>query len=279
MREVAQSGDWECAMIRAPRILIFTSSSSPYAPLILEPVAHKYRDRIAAVVTVGEADVWRKFRKVLRVIQNAGWRYTLLKLFFLACLRIHQLMGKYSSLSKVCERYDLRHVALSSLRTDDAVTLLTESRADVLLSILFEKIFPTKILELPPVAALNFHPAPLPRYAGIAPTFWVLSNDEKKTAVTIHYLNEGIDTGDIFLQTEVPIDRRESVHSLYLKCCRQGADLICEGIERIAGGDFPRIHQRMDERTYFVAPSKAGYRLLRKNYHSLFTLRELLFPK
>jgi methionyl-tRNA formyltransferase len=212
-------------------------------------------------------------------VQRAGLRYACLKLILFGSIKIRQVLGLYPTVTSICGKYGVLHILVGSLNLPQTIDSIQDLGPDVLLSILFEKIFPIEILHIPRIAALNFHPAPLPRYAGIAPTFWVLSRGEKETAVSIHYLDEGIDTGEIFSQKSISISQNESVHSLYLKCCDIGSTLLLDAISEIIGENLPRSMQAGDQRTYFSAPTREGYRHLRKKHHSLFHLREIIFPR
>jgi len=166
---------------------------------------------------------------------------------------------------------------VGSLKAPETVEALRSLEPDVLLSILFERIFPQEVLRIPSQAALNFHPAPLPRYAGIAPTFWVLSNGEQETGVTLHYMDEGIDTGEIYSQKRIEITPHESVHSLYLRCCAAGSDLLSDSLEMMLRNRWQRTPQQ-EGGTYFSAPTRDAYRLLRKHGHSLCSITDFLAP-
>ena len=258
--------------------VIFTSSSSPYAPLVLGPILEKYAGHIKAVVTLDQTTGGSRLRKIRSVVRVAGFRYAMLKLILFGSIRIRQMVGNYPTISTLCRVHGIRELVLPSLKRESTIHQLRDLKPGIVLSVLFEKIFPDEILQIPTMAALNFHPAPLPRYAGIAPTFWVLSNGEKETAVTIHHLDVGIDTGDIFAQSTVGIKEDDSVHALYVRCCLQGSRLLAEAFERLFRGECVRTSQNMDERSYFSSPTRKGYSSLCRHGHALWVLRDILFP-
>ena len=259
------------------RLVIFTSWSSPYSPLILQKVVERHGACIQAIVKVRvdrRRSAWKRF---LSVVRRAGLRYALLKSLLLGSIRIKQALGLYPSICSLCRKYRVRRLVLGSLKAQETVEAVKRLEPDVVLSVLFEKIFPLEILQIPSQAALNLHPAPLPRYAGIAPTFWVLSRGERETGVTLHYMDEGIDTGEIYLQKRVEIGNRDSVHSLYVRCCTAGSDLLSEAIEMMLKDRWDRTPQQ-EGGTYFSAPTQDAYRLLRKHGHSLFSIADFLWP-
>ena len=265
-------------MERPLKLVVFTSLASPYAPIVLEALFFRYHELIQAVVTVNPVGTTSRVKKILAVMRTAGARYAALKLILFGSIRLRQFLGSTPTISSLCRKSDIRLITVESLKAPAALDLLRNIGPDVLLSVLFEKIFPEEILRIPTMAALNFHPAPLPRYAGIAPTFWVLSEGEKRTAVTLHYLDAGIDTGDIFSHHEVEIEEHDSVHRLYVRCCKKGSEQLCDALENILTSKLPRTAQNVGERTYFSAPTRTGYKSLRAKHHSLWRLRDLIAP-
>ncbi len=260
---------------RRLRIVVFTSQS-PYAALILSNYLRQFPSEISAVVTSGSG---RRFAKrIRRVIAKAGWRYALLKLVLYGCIRIYQLVGVFPSISSLTKQYHVPNITVGALDENTTQMKLASLNADVYISILFDRIFPKNVLELPQLMALNLHPAPLPRYAGIAPTFWVLSNGERSTAVTIHRIDTGIDTGDIVLQREVSIENCDTVHGLYRKCCDIAAQMIAQCVDNVKSDTLTLRPQRLHDRSYFLSPTRAGYKALRDHGHRLFSIGDLIRP-
>lgn len=260
------------------RIVIFTSTTSPYAPVILRYVVQQYREQIQAIITIDSGSVTSKLRKIRSVIKKAGVRYAILKLILFGTIKLWQTMSRYPTIISLCHQYQIRHKVFSSLKTSESIAILREMTPDIIISVLFEKMIPEEIIGLPKKAALNIHPAPLPRYAGVAPTFWVLSGGEKKTAVTIHYLDNEFDTGDVALQEEIGIPSGISVHSLYLRCCEIAGQMIVEVFRRSESATLSHTKQDATRRTYFSSPTKEGYSALLRNRHSLFSIKHLFRP-
>ncbi len=260
------------------RIVVLTSASSPYAPLILAPVLDRYAKEIVAIITASSTRS-SQWKTLVRVASVAGWRYTILKLGLLARIKVSQRTGSYPTIGSLSRALGIVHRPVSTLRSAPEEEFVRSEQPDMLLSVLFEKIIPPSMISFAAKAALNMHPAPLPRFAGIAPVFWTLSSGESATAVTIHYLDEGIDTGDILMQREVAILPHDSVHSLYLRCCFTATGAICDAIEQVRNGAAGRRRQDLTQRSYFTRPTKSAYGTLRRNGHSLFGLRALLNPK
>jgi len=131
------------------------------------------------------------------------------------------------------------------------LTALTEIPCDWIVSAYNTHLIPAAILRHPARGTINFHDAPLPRYAGLYAPTRALIEGEKEYGVTWHIVEEGIDTGGIVIQTPVPIHDDDTSHSLNLRCLEAGA----RGFDMIAPklGLGPLAHQQQDlsERTYF----------------------------
>ncbi len=113
----------------------------------------------------------------------------------------------------------------------------------------FGKIIPKSIIDLHKIGMLNVHFSLLPKYRGAAPIQWCLLNGEKETGVTIFWLDEGIDTGDIFVQEKIEVNEEDDYYSLSKKLVDVGCNLLENVIERIAKGEIVKIKQQ-GEPTY-----------------------------
>ena len=138
------------------------------------------------------------------------------------------------------------------VRHRDAVRVLRELQPDVIVVVAFGQILPKSVLELPPYGCLNVHPSCLPKYRGAAPIQWALINGETETGVTIMLLDEGEDTGDIILQTSLPIDIVDDATTLSIRLANLAPSLLIEALGRISNGPPP--HQPQDHSQATPAP-------------------------
>ena len=95
--------------------------------------------------------------------------------------------------------------------------------------------------------------------------FWVLYNDEKYSGVTVHFIDNKIDHGDIIAQKTFPINGDESIHSLLLKITSLGSELILEAVNKIESGDYNLVKNDESRATYFSLPSTEQLLEFRKN--------------
>ena len=91
----------------------------------------------------------------------------------------------------------------------------------------FGQILPKAILELTPYGCVNVHASLLPKYRGAAPIQWAIIDGEDVTGVTTMQMDEGLDTGDMLLKTEVPITAEETGESLHDKLLRKQESALC----------------------------------------------------
>ncbi|HDD53548.1 MAG: methionyl-tRNA formyltransferase [Aquificota bacterium] len=125
----------------------------------------------------------------------------------------------------------------------------------------FGQILPPSTLELPSLGCLNIHPSLLPKYRGAAPLQRVLMSGEKETGVTIMWMNERLDAGDIFLQKRTPIGPDETYGELHDRLAQEGAKLLMEALEMLERGEKKATPQREEEATYAPPIKKDETRL------------------
>ena len=92
------------------------------------------------------------------------------------------------------------------------------------------------MLDLPPLGNINLHASLLPKYRGAAPIQWAIAGGESTTGVTTMKIDQGLDTGDILLQQEIPIVPQDTAETLASKLATMGADLTVETLRRLQTG-------------------------------------------
>ena len=131
------------------------------------------------------------------------------------------------------------------------VASLRAAKPDFLFSAYYRKILPREILEIPRLGALNLHGSLLPKYRGRAPVNWALVNGERETGVTLHYMTERADAGDIVAQRRIPIEFEDTARTLALKLERLGGELLRETYPLLVEGRAPRVPQDEGQATRF----------------------------
>ncbi|MDH3283890.1 MAG: amino acid adenylation domain-containing protein [Acidobacteriota bacterium] len=134
----------------------------------------------------------------------------------------------------------------------DPADQLADEPFDLLLSIINYRILDEKLLSLPSELAINYHDAPLPRYAGTHATSWAIANGETQHAVTWHAMAVRVDAGEILKQQVVAIDDRETSRTLNMKCYDAAVASFEELIEELETGRTAPAQQDEAQRTFFA---------------------------
>ncbi len=140
--------------------------------------------------------------------------------------------------------------------TADFVQEIKGLAPEVIVVAAYGKFLPKSLLEIPLLGCINVHASLLPGYRGAAPVHRVIMNGEKVTGVTIMYMAEGMDTGDIILQRETEISPQDNVGSLHDRLSLMGAGLLGIALQKLAAGCAPKIEQDSSLVTY--APPLKG---------------------
>ena len=128
-------------------------------------------------------------------------------------------------------------------------------QADLIVVVAYGKILPKEIIDIPKYGVINLHSSLLPRFRGAAPINAAIINGDNKSGVSIMYVEEELDAGDIILQEETEITDEDTFLSLHDRLKDIGADLLLKAIELIEKGQVKA--QKQDEKLVtFVKPFK-----------------------
>ncbi len=129
------------------------------------------------------------------------------------------------------------------IRDSESVEELRKYQADVMVVVAFGQIIPKEILEMTSYGCINVHASLLPKYRGAAPIQWSIIDGEDVTGVTTMQMDEGLDTGDMLLKTEIPISSKETGGSLHDKLAEAGAKLCVETLKALEDKTLMREKQ------------------------------------
>ncbi|MBR4351226.1 MAG: methionyl-tRNA formyltransferase [Bacilli bacterium] len=175
---------------------------------------------------------------------------------------------KYSEVKKYALDHGIEVFQPEKIRLDYQNVL--DANPDVIITCAYGQIIPKEILDYPKYKCINIHASLLPKLRGGAPIHWSIINGDSKTGITIMYMNEKMDEGDILYQEEVEILDTDNVETLHDKLSVLGSKMIIDFIPRLESGDFTAIKQNNEEATY-------GYNVTRGDEHIDFnkTSREI----
>ncbi|MBD8496868.1 methionyl-tRNA formyltransferase [Paenibacillus arenosi] len=136
------------------------------------------------------------------------------------------------------------------LRTSETVEDIRKLAPDLIVTAAYGQILPKAVLDVPRYGCINVHGSLLPYYRGGAPIQRSIINGEPKTGVTIMYMAEGMDTGDMLTRVEVPITDEDNAGTMFEKLSVEGADLLRRTLPDLLAGKLTAEVQNHDLATY-----------------------------
>ena len=156
---------------------------------------------------------------------------------------------KFSPVKEVAIKNNIEVFQPNKIKED--YEILKNLDIDLIVTCAFGQILPKEVLDLPKYASINVHASILPKYRGSAPIEYAIMNGDSKTGVTIMYMDEGMDTGDIIKISELPIYDNDTSGSIHEKLAILGSTTLESTLEDIFSGNVKRIKQGTD---YSIAP-------------------------
>jgi len=150
----------------------------------------------------------------------------------------------------IAEEYGVPVLQPPGIRTEAFLLELAALNPDLICVAAYGKILPKAVLVLPRFGCLNVHASLLPKYRGAAPVNWAIARGEAVTGITIMQMDKGMDTGDILLTREIPIDYDDTGVTLTEKLSLAGAELLLLAIAGLKKGYLRPLKQDEAAATY-----------------------------
>ena len=212
----------------------------------------------AVLLDTGRTTGSQRWRNLKRNIRREGLSY----IFFRAVSALRQKLEKHAddvipngeveqllnaafpegSLAGLGSRYGFSVIEAGNLNAGLAVEQLRRSDADLGI-VLGTRILKRDLFSIPRMGCINLHKGKVPDYRGQPPGFWELYEGQNTAGVTVHFVDDGLDTGDVVGASEVVIHPMETPDSLRRKLDVEGADLLAKVVEEIERGTHVRIPQ------------------------------------
>src|SRR5438128_7141166 len=138
-----------------------------------------------------------------------------------------------------------------------AIEEIRALKPDVIVVMAYGQILPGDVLEIPKIASLNLHASLLPRWRGAAPIQAAIAAGDRETGITVMYIDEGLDTGDILLQRKIDILPAETGGSLPARLAKLAPNALLDSLRLLAEGNAPRIPQDNILATYASTLNRA----------------------
>ncbi|MFZ5801999.1 MAG: formyltransferase family protein [Candidatus Omnitrophota bacterium] len=253
-------------------------SRTPIAAIMLSDFEIKYKGRILGF-----------FEMLLGMIQHTGFRYTFYMLLIAKWAvpivdtwnMFRKLMGKrikIKSYEQISREYGIPLYYSRDFNSEAVKKFLANIGANTIISAYNNQILRSAVYKIPTLGAYNIHPAMLPNFRGLDGPFEAMYHEVKNAGVTIHWIDNKIDTGRIVCQEPVKIRRDDSLFSLSVRCWMHGAKVLEKVFGMIRQGNVESRKQDPKEIQYPYQsfPDKARVRDFHKKGRKLFTIHDFV---
>lgn len=155
-----------------------------------------------------------------------------------------------SPVKELALRHDLKVMQPEKISESEFVAVMKETAPDLIIVVAFGQILRKALLEMPGWGVINIHASLLPKYRGAAPIQRAILNNESTTGLTIMKMDEGLDTGPILYQKELPILRDETAGNLHDRLAGMSGAFLSEFMEAWTGGRISETAQESSLATY-----------------------------
>ncbi len=152
-------------------------------------------------------------------------------------------------------------VHLTERADAETIDLVQRAEPDVIVVNSWYTWMPAELYNLPPHGTLNLHDSLLPEFTGFSPVLWALISGASETGLTVHRMDQGLDTGDILVQRALPIGPTDTGTELVLRGMELIPSVLQEALHALESGTAQWKPQRKSERTYFHKRSERDSRI------------------
>ncbi len=167
------------------------------------------------------------------------------------------------SFEDIARKHSLDLWRVPNLNGEEAIAKLESLGADLGV-VLGSRVLRRSTFSLPRLGCINLHKGRVPDYRGLPPGFWELYDGAEAAGITIHFVDSGLDTGDVIATSEIPIERFDTPDTVLEKLHEEGTRVLTAVVESIAQGSFRRDPQPRTTRKTRTKPSRAQVAELRK---------------
>jgi len=246
------------------RIFIITMDDPVYtAPFIKEIIRQRHKDIIGVATSKGDRLTIGKNRSrpvyLLSLLLIMGPLYFARFSVQSISFKLHKLLSnifpfiKSPSILAFADKYNIPVFDIKSPNNNQFLATLRNLKPDVIIN-QSQSIIKNELLEIPSIGIINRHNALLPKNRGRLTPFWVLFHKEKETGVSIHFVNEGIDSGDIIVQENFPVAENETFNSLVRKNYIVAPVAMLKALDILEKGNYTLIPNEDSKATYNSVP-------------------------
>jgi folate-dependent phosphoribosylglycinamide formyltransferase PurN len=247
--------------------LVVITNGNYFARVILDRLFAERGNEIAGVLVVtGDYSGLAGIASLRNVGAKTSSVYVAFKVAQLATFKLARVLfsGALLDVEALAGAYGVPSLALPKVDAPEALAFIASCVPDLIVSVSCPQRIEAPILRAARLGSINIHASLLPSFAGLAPYFWVLSRGEAETGISVHYMTDRFDEGNLLAQYRLAVRPRVSAFALFLELARLGSDALVAGVERSLRGEAGEA-QDPRRRSYFSHPTSEAYRDLRRN--------------
>jgi methionyl-tRNA formyltransferase len=173
------------------------------------------------------------------------------------------------TLKQFCQKYSIDYLKDENINSKIFIDKISKYECDLFVSMSFNQIFKKEIINLTKYKIINCHAGKLPFYRGRNILNWVLINNEDEFGITVHYVDEGVDTGDIILQESYPITKRDDYATLLETAYVECANILYKAVCLFKGGcALGKRQVQIHSTGFYCSQRKFGDEMLNWNQSS-----------
>lgn len=153
-----------------------------------------------------------------------------------------------------CKKEGIDAYTVKSPNSNQFLELLKSKKPDVIIN-QSQCIIKKRLLDIPKIGVINRHNALLPKNRGRLTPFWVLYNQENETGVSIHFVEESLDSGDIIVQKRFEVSKKDTFNSIVKKNYKLATVAMIEALDKLENGDNTYLNNDDDQASYNTIPS------------------------
>ncbi len=224
--------------------------------------------------------------RIISHLKKVGWKFAWLLLWqrgiqvlgYLLTLAFPFLRKRLKPAWKIAADHNIPVFHCGNINEESCQEFIKQLHPDLLVSAYFSQILKKEIISLPKTGVLNIHPGWLPSYKGAMAYFWVLNNGSDKGGVTVHWIDEGIDTGEVLARKSFTLKANATQESVLMYTAVIGAKLLGRVVKRLIDKKDPKLHiiHNSDEKEmYYPMPGDKDFESYFKQ-RRYFRIRDVL---
>jgi methionyl-tRNA formyltransferase len=244
---------------------VFVQDDPFFLPQLLDKFLREFADSTVGInvqsVAQGKRTVWETARELLRMY---GLRYFVWKLRHYGVLRVkakllNDLLGSSKrcySVAAVARKYGLEVTRAVDVNSEAFRRHLAAHNVALIVSMSGTQLYRRKLREQTPAGIINCHGGLLPRYRGLMPSFWTLANGETVGGVSVHFVDDKLDSGPILVQRTYRIYKWDTLEDVMARSKDLAAEAVIEAVRIIEAGDPPTQPNDASLATSFSLPTR-----------------------